>query len=226
VSERVARLCGGSHEENCGSAGSLYAGCCQSRHGRTRLTSATLRAAVSITKRRHRVGWRGACRLQRDQRAPRTLVGLGQLSTGALTSGSIFGANFFQPGFQLHRDGRGKIWGSPRGSFFDATFVGPIHWVLVSQPGKFDYVFRLSAWSTGRSIPVGWFSGITHQRHHGASESMVAGSSGQPRRRQNNVRSGDSRAWNAGIIWPGVDRAGWSRAAETGETLIQCRQGA
>ena len=84
-------------------------------------------------------------------------LGSVSFSTGALTSGSIFGG-----GSSFIVTGVGK-YGQPKGIIFDATFVGPIHWVLVSQPGKFDYVFRLSGVVEGTLYTGRVVSGITHQ---------------------------------------------------------------
>ena len=90
-------------------------------------------------------------------------LGSVSFSTGALTSGSIFGGGTFSSqGSSFIVTGVGK-YGQPKGIIFDATFVGPIHWVLVSQPGKFDYVFRLSGVVDGTLYTGRVVSGITHQ---------------------------------------------------------------
>ncbi|MFZ0825781.1 MAG: hypothetical protein WAM87_19135, partial [Terriglobales bacterium] len=90
-------------------------------------------------------------------------LGSVSFSTGALTSGSIFGGGTFSSqGSSFIVTGVGK-YGQPKGIIFDATFVGPIHWVLVSQPGKFDYVFRLSGVVEGTLYTGRVVSGITHQ---------------------------------------------------------------
>ena len=90
-------------------------------------------------------------------------MGSVSFSTGALTSGSIFGGGTFSSqGSSFIVTGVGK-YGQPKGIIFDATFVGPIHWVLVSQPGKFDYVFRLSGVVDGTLYTGRVVSGNTHQ---------------------------------------------------------------
>ncbi len=90
-------------------------------------------------------------------------LGSVRFSTGALTSGSIFGGGTFSSqGSSFIVTGVGK-YGQPKGTIFDATFVGPIHWVLVSQPGKFDYVFRLSGVVDGMLYTGRMVTGVTHQ---------------------------------------------------------------
>jgi len=77
---------------------------------------------------------------------PANSLGSVSFSTSALTSGSIWsGGTFSSVGSSFIVKGVGKkYWGVPRLTLFSGSFVGPIKWKLVSQTGKYDYVFTLS----------------------------------------------------------------------------------
>jgi len=90
-------------------------------------------------------------------------LGSVSFSTGALSSGSIFGGGTFSStGSSLIVIGVGK-YGQPRGTIFNATFVGPIHWNLVSHTGRYDYVFELGGRVSGEMYTGRFISGITRQ---------------------------------------------------------------
>ena len=153
-------------------------------------------------------------------------LGSVSFSTGALTSGSIFGGGTFSSqGSSFIVTGVGKYRAAQKGIIFDATFVGPIHWVLVSQPGKFDYVFRLSGVVEGTLYTGRVVSGITHQTitvHPNQWSQDHLGSLAAAKQRSE-WRLQSLERWESGaglIVLAGAARR------KLGETLIQCRQGA
>jgi hypothetical protein len=87
-------------------------------------------------------------------------LGSVSFSTGALTSGSIWsGGTFSSAGSSFVVISVGK-YGQPKGTIFDASFVGPIKWKLVSHPGKWDYVFMLSGVVSGEITGVASVSAV------------------------------------------------------------------
>jgi hypothetical protein len=90
-------------------------------------------------------------------------LGSVSFSTGALTSGSLWsGGTFSSAGSSFIVTGGGQ-YGVPKGTIFDASFVGPIKWTLVSHTGKWDYVFMLSGVVSGEIYTGRWISGTTKQ---------------------------------------------------------------
>ncbi len=84
--------------------------------------------------------------------APGGSLGSVNFSTGALTSGSIWGGGTFAGGVGSSFDIFGigpwakKMTGATANpvTLFSGSFVGPVSWTLKSWDGKFDYVFTLS----------------------------------------------------------------------------------
>jgi hypothetical protein len=73
-------------------------------------------------------------------------LGSVSFTTGAFTGASLFGnGNFSSTGSSFIVTSTGGGYGQPpKGNIFTGSFIGPIHWTLVSHTGTFDYVFDLS----------------------------------------------------------------------------------
>jgi hypothetical protein len=70
------------------------------------------------------------------QAPPGKSLGSVSFSTGALTSGTITGGGIFSSvGSSFVVIGKGN-YGEPKGVIFSGTFVGDVHWTLVSQVGQ------------------------------------------------------------------------------------------
>ena len=83
-------------------------------------------------------------RINRITAPPGRALGSVSFSTGALLKGNIWsGAKFSSMGSSFVVIGVGH-YGQPKGVIFDGAFVGPISWRVVSQTGKYSYVFKLS----------------------------------------------------------------------------------
>jgi hypothetical protein len=71
-------------------------------------------------------------------------LGTVSFSTGALSSGSIFGGGTFSSvgsSFVVIGVGNG---GQPKGVIFSGSFVGAIHWTIVGTQGNFGVTYQLS----------------------------------------------------------------------------------
>lgn len=97
-------------------------------------------------------------------------LGRVSFSTGALTSGSIWGGGTFAgTGSTFDVVGVGPwtktLPGAPQGpvTLFYASFTGPIQWKLASHTGKYEYVFTLSGAVAGQLFSGRFVSGHTKQ---------------------------------------------------------------
>ncbi|MGB8012425.1 MAG: PEP-CTERM sorting domain-containing protein [Terriglobales bacterium] len=81
-------------------------------------------------------------------------------STGAFTTGSVLtGGTLSSTGSIFDVVGRGPWVKNGRETLFSGSFIGPIHWKLVTQTGQYQYVFKMSGeiegmLFTGREVIV------------------------------------------------------------------------
>lgn len=97
-------------------------------------------------------------------------LGSVSFSTGTLTSGSIWsGGTFASAGSTFDVVGVGAwtktLPGAPQGpvTLFYGSFIGPIHWKLVSHTGTYDYVFTLRGTVEGELFDGRFIRGLTKQ---------------------------------------------------------------
>jgi len=98
-------------------------------------------------------------------------LGSVSFSTGSLATGSIFGGGTFNGGGTFIVTGVGKwakkITGTTgnvnKVTLFSGSFVGPVDWTVVSQVGKYNYVFTLSGTIQGQYWDGRTVSGTTTQ---------------------------------------------------------------
>jgi hypothetical protein len=95
-------------------------------------------------------------------------------TTGAFTSnvvGLTGAAAIFNPAGGTFAGGAGTSflitgigkYGQPKGTIFSGAFVGPIDWTMVSQTGKFNFVFQLTGTIAGMDYLNNYVTGTTTQ---------------------------------------------------------------
>jgi len=135
---------------------------------------------------------------------PGHALGSVTFSTGALASGSIWsGGIFSSAGSSFIVTGAGK-YGEPKGTIFDAVFVGPIRWTVVSHTGKYDYIFKLSGAVTGMIYTGRVITGTTAQTIAVHQNQWFQDHSGNIRAGEANFRVGTPEPGTWGLFGTGL----------------------